>query len=112
MIDSLWITGAYFFTIILGVVNHLVGKPSFTMFYLVFTAWIFILGGTHEVVYGEDAFTVFVGGACVLGGAYINHCFMNLRKLDQEREALEDACKVLKSINEEKLKRAFWSVRN
>lgn len=112
MTDSLWITAAYFFTIILSLSNFYVKKMSFTLFNGFFAAWVFILGGTHELVYGETSLAVFIGGVCVCGGVFLNHCYLKLHRLRQEYKAMEETLRVSKEDRDKKLRKLFWDVRN
>jgi len=112
MISTLYITWVYFFTLLLVLASYLKTKLSFTMGAGFFSAWVFILGGSHELVYGKTSFSIGMGAACVLGGVYLNQCYLKLCKINQEWKALEASSKILGRIREEKLKKMFWDLRN
>ena len=112
MISPFYITAAYFLTILLTLVACKVRKISFTLFNGFFAAWIFILGGTLELIYGKTSFGVFIGVATVLGGVYLNYLYLKLYRLIQEYKALETSSRMLKEEHNKKMKKIFWDVRN
>jgi len=107
-----WITAAYISTVVLLLVSRFVNTISFTLFAGLFSAWVFILGGAHQLINGKITFSVVMGGVCVIGGIYINHCYLKLYKLNQQWKVVEESRKLLKVAYKERLKRMFWSVRN
>lgn len=112
MIDSFWIMVAYFFVMLLGFGTYLLKKISFTIFNGFIAAWVFILGGTHQLFFGETIITVVIGGGCVWTGFYLDHCYRELLKLDREVRVIEGFCKTLKEERDKKIKKQLWAVRN